>query len=59
MVKSADKHVVLIGGPCGDCAVAKTEALRPLLEERSLRVFSHLVLDAGTAERLLEPAGRA
>ena len=58
MVRSGDKHVVLIGGPCGDCAVSKTEALRPLLEEPSLRVWSHLVLDAGTAERLLEPAAR-
>ena len=58
MVRSRDKHVVLIGGPCGECAVSKTEALRPLLEEPSLRVWSHLVLDSGTAERLLEPAAR-
>jgi DNA-binding transcriptional regulator LsrR (DeoR family) len=58
MVRSGDKHVVLIGGPCGECAVSKTEALRPLLEEPNLRVWSHLVLDSGTAEQLLEPAAR-
>ena len=35
MVRSGDKHVVLIGGPCGECAVSKTEALRPLLEDET------------------------
>lgn len=54
MVRSKDKHVVLVGGPCGDCGRPKADALRPLLEEPGLRVWSHLVLDAGTAEKLLE-----
>ena len=58
MVRSGDKHVVLVGGPCGDCGTPKTEALRPLLETPELRVWSHLVIDAGTAEQLLEPAAR-
>jgi hypothetical protein len=59
MVKSGNKHVVLVGGPCGHCGASKTEALRPLLEEPSLRVWSHLVVDAGTAEKLIEPAARS
>lgn len=58
MVRTGDKYVVLVGGPCGDCGISKTAALRPLLEEPSLRVWSHLVLDAGTAEQLLEPTAR-
>ncbi len=56
MVRSRNKHVVLVGGPCGDCGRPKTDALRPLLEQPGLRVWSHLVVDAGTAEELLGPA---
>jgi len=56
MVKAGEKYVVLVGGPCGECGAPKTEALRPLLEEPHLRVWSHLVLDAGTAEQLVDPA---
>ena len=59
MVQSGDKHVVLVGGPCGHCGASKTEALRPLLEEPGLRVWSHLVVDAGTAEKLIEPVARS
>jgi len=57
MAASGTRYVVLLGGPCGngECARTKTQALRPLLREPTLRVFTHLVLDAGTASELLRP----
>lgn len=56
MARTGSKHVVLLGGPCGECATPKHEALRPLFEAPSLRVWSHLVLDATTAHVLSSPA---
>ncbi len=47
------KYVVLLARPCGDCGRLKTEALRPLLAEPSLRLWTHLVLDVDTAGDLL------
>ena len=46
------KYVVLSGGPCGDCGAPKTEALRPLLTEPSLRAWTHLALDREAAKQL-------
>jgi len=48
------KHVVLIGRQCGQCQRTRAEALRPLLTEPTLKVFSTLVLDAATAVDLLK-----
>jgi DNA-binding transcriptional regulator LsrR (DeoR family) len=55
MVQSKDKHVVLVAGPCGECGRTKEDALRPMLEEPSLKIWSHLVTDLETADRLLNP----
>jgi hypothetical protein len=55
MVRSPDKYVVLVAGPCGECGKTKEDALIPLLEEPSLKIWSHLVTDAQTADRLLNP----
>jgi DNA-binding transcriptional regulator LsrR (DeoR family) len=55
MVQSKDKHVVLVAGPCGMCGRTKEDALRPLLEVSDLKIWSHLVTDARTADRLLNP----
>ncbi len=49
-----DKYVVVVAGPCGTCKRTKVKALRPLLQSPSLRVWTHLVLDARTAQELLE-----
>jgi DNA-binding transcriptional regulator LsrR (DeoR family) len=49
-----NKHVVLIARQCGRCERTRAEALRPLLTNPSLKVFSTLVLDAATASELLE-----
>ncbi len=53
-VKTPNKHVVLIGGPCNACGALKTNALRPLLTEPSLRVWNHLFIDRETASQLVE-----
>ena len=49
-----DKHVLLIAKQCGSCGKTKADALRPLLEEPRLRVFTGLVLDDKTARELVE-----
>ena len=48
-----DKYVVLLAGPCGECAETKTKALVPLLTEPKLRLWTHLVTDVQTASELL------
>lgn len=47
-----EKYVVLCGGPCAECGEPKTEALRPLLTNPSLRAWTHLVLDREAARQL-------
>lgn len=54
MARTEGKYVVLLGGPCGECATPKTPALRPLLAEPELRLWTHLLTDAQTAKELLE-----
>ncbi len=49
-----DKYVVVVAGPCGTCGKSKHNALRPLLQVPSLKVWTDLVLDAGTCQQLLE-----
>jgi DNA-binding transcriptional regulator LsrR (DeoR family) len=49
-----NKHVILIARQCGRCERTRAEALRPLLTNPSLKVFSTLVLDAATARELLK-----
>jgi len=48
------KYVVLVAGPCGECGATKKNALRPLIANDNLRLWTHLVLDARTARELLE-----
>ncbi len=47
------KHVVVIGGPCGACGAPKTNALRPLLENESARLWTRLIVDRDAAKALL------
>jgi DNA-binding transcriptional regulator LsrR (DeoR family) len=47
--------VVLVCGPSHEKkSIRKTEALKPLLKNMDLRVWSHLITDVGTAHELLE-----
>jgi hypothetical protein len=48
------RYVVLVAGPCGECGESKKLALRPLLDNPKLRLWTHLVTDALTAKELLE-----
>lgn len=52
--RTPGKHVVLCGAPCAECGKPKTEALRPLLSNPSLRAWTHLVLDREAANQLLK-----
>lgn len=52
--ENRDKYVVLIAGPCGECGASKVNALRPLLANENLRLWTHLVTDSKTARELLE-----
>lgn len=47
------KYVVLLCSPCGRCFRSKAAAVMPLLEEPQLRVWSHLVIDYGTAYHVI------
>ena len=47
------KYVVLVAGPCGECGETKKDALRPLLANEKLRLWTHLIVDAKTAKELL------
>ena len=47
------KYVVLVAGPCGECGTTKKNALRPLLANDKLRLWTHLIVDARTAKELL------
>ena len=48
-----DKYIVLVAGPCGECGETKKDALRPLLANTNLRLWTHLIVDAKTATELL------
>lgn len=47
-----NKCIVLICGPCGQCGRSKFAALLPLLEYPELHLFTHLIMDIGTAEEI-------
>jgi DNA-binding transcriptional regulator LsrR (DeoR family) len=51
--RSNGKYVVLVAGPCGECGATKKNALRPLLANERLRLWTHLIVDAKTAKELL------
>ena len=53
--KEPGKHVVVTGGPCKTCKSSKAKAIRPLLENPELRLWTDLIIDRTTAEELLHP----
>ncbi|MBW2270509.1 MAG: hypothetical protein JRH16_18240 [Deltaproteobacteria bacterium] len=57
LVRHNDKKVILVAGPCGFCGEVRTDALRPLMTNPKLKVWSQLVLDLDTAEQLRDSAG--
>lgn len=55
MAKTPGKYVVLMAGPCRECGMVRADSLVPLLEEESLRMWTHLIVDMDTAKQLLRP----
>lgn len=55
MAKQPGRYVVLIAGPCSvdGCGKTRTEAILPLLVERSLELWTSIVTDVETARELL------
>lgn len=53
MAQTPNKYVVVVAGPCTECERTRSDALWPLLEQRELKVWTHLVLDYQTAEELV------
>jgi hypothetical protein len=51
-----DKAVILAGPPCMRCGRSRHDALDPLLRNPALRVWSHVIMDAETADKLVRPA---
>jgi hypothetical protein len=45
--------VFLIARSCGKCGLTRARALRPLLTNKDLKVWSHIVMDYSTAKELL------
>ncbi len=54
VARHADREVYLMSGPCSKCDVSKDEALLPLLQNPSLRIWSHLIVGLETAQTLLD-----
>jgi DNA-binding transcriptional regulator LsrR (DeoR family) len=53
MAKRRNKHVVLVSPPCPECGRTRARALLPLLTQKPLEVWTHLVTDIPTARELL------
>jgi hypothetical protein len=52
-------HVVLIARQCGACGMSRGSALHPLFTVPTLKVWSHVVMDAASARDLLACASGA
>jgi DNA-binding transcriptional regulator LsrR (DeoR family) len=52
MARGEHKHVLLLAGPSSG-GRSRADALRPLLTQPRLRLWTHLALDSGTAEQIL------
>jgi DNA-binding transcriptional regulator LsrR (DeoR family) len=56
MVTKGRRQVVLLAAPCSRCGQPRTQALRPLLTEPSLKAWTHLIIDLNTALDLVAQA---
>jgi DNA-binding transcriptional regulator LsrR (DeoR family) len=55
MARNSQKHsIILVCGPTHWDGKLKTKALKPLLENPNLRVWTHLITDMGTAQDLIK-----
>jgi hypothetical protein len=51
-----NKHVVLVSGPCVDCKKTREAPMEVLLSVADLKVWTHLIMDVSTGEKLAELA---
>ena len=58
LAQQKDKRVILAAGPCGKCGRTREDALLPLMNNKQLKLWTHLVLDLSTAEQLVNLARR-
>ena len=54
LAEKRSKEVILMARQCAICGRTRAEALRPLLTNPSLKVFSTLIVDAATARELVK-----
>ena len=59
LASTPNRHVILASGPCRICGRTREDALYPLLRSSRLKLWTHLVLDAETAEKLVGLALRS
>ena len=51
-----DSPPYIVAGPCMLCGKTRSDALRPLLSEPALRIWSRIVMDMETAAELVKDA---
>lgn len=56
MASTPDKHVVLLARTCALCKLTRADALRPLLKQPALKVWTEIVMDVPTARKLVRSA---
>ena len=54
LARRPNKHVVLVSAPCNSCGESKVDALRPILENKKLKLWTHVLMDMYTAQTLLD-----
>jgi len=58
-VAAQSMDVVLVSGPCRVCDESRYKALTPLVKSPKLKMWSHIVTDLTTAEKVLDPPPEA
>lgn len=53
LASADDKFVIVTSGPCGHCGQTRSAALRPVLEQERLKVWTDVVTDLPTASELM------
>jgi len=51
-----DKHLLLVSGPCVDCKSTREAPMEVLLSVPDLKVWTHVIMDVTTAEKLVAMA---
>jgi hypothetical protein len=52
--EKSDRYVVVTCAPCRECGKSKADAVLPLLKNKDLRIWTHLIIDRKTVEEILK-----